>query len=175
MTVSLRWTPLHTRSGLPRPANIHLGCLWQALDGAAGVIQQHGGSSGGTGRAGRQVLRLVGRDEGAEQTIFVDLGTLSTFKRFFVFAYGLHRAPEWELLRPVVAVTTRGGAQLTIPLGDASAVARTCVAVSFHVVGDDLVIRRENDFVDGTQADAAQRYGWSLEWSPDGTAPRGAA
>ncbi|MEX5633354.1 hypothetical protein [Parafrankia sp. FMc2] len=174
MTVSLRWTPLRTRTGLPRPANIHLGCLWQALDGAAGVIQQHGGSVSGTGRAGRQVLRLVGRDERAEQTIFVDLATLATFKRFFVFVYGLHRSPEWDLLRPVVAVTTRGGEELTIRLGQPPEDARTCIAVSFHVVGDDLVIRRENDFVDGPQATAAARYGWSLEWNEDGTAPRDA-
>jgi hypothetical protein len=41
------------------------------------------------------------------------------------------------------------------------------VVASFHVVGADLIIRRENDFLDGLQADAAARYGWTLEWNPD--------
>ncbi|WP_241840325.1 hypothetical protein [Frankia sp. CcI49] len=169
MTVSLNWTPLTTRTGLPRPGNIHFGCFWQALDGETGVIQQYGaGTATGTGRAGRQVLRLVGGDERDEQTIFADLGTLATFKRFFVYAYGLHRAPEWALLRPSVVVSARTGEQLTIRLGNAPENARTCVAASFHMVGDDLVIRRENDFVEGAQADAAVRYGWPRGWDTGG-------
>nr|MDT0666936.1 hypothetical protein [Micromonospora sp. DSM 115978] len=58
-------------------------------------------------------------------------------------------------------------------LGEAPSSARTCVVASFHMVQDDLVIRRENDFLDGTQADAAARYGWAaLEWNPDGTTLR---
>ncbi|OHV34473.1 stress protein [Parafrankia soli] len=172
LTVTLRWETLTTRTGLPRPSNIYLGCLWQALDGAAGVIQHLGHSASSAGRAGRQVLRLGSRDERDGQTIFVDLSTLATFKRFFVFAYGLHSAPEWASLRPVLTVAGRSGEQLAIRPGGASPSARTCVVASFHMVGDDLVIRRENDFVEGTQADAAARYGWSLEWNPDGMTPR---
>jgi len=30
------------------------------------------------------------------------------------------------------------------------------------------VIRRENDFLPGPQAEAAARYGWVLDWTPDG-------
>ncbi len=39
---------------------------------------------------------------------------------------------------------------------------------SFHLSDGDLVIRRENDFSGGVQADAAARYGWALDWNPDG-------
>jgi uncharacterized protein involved in tellurium resistance len=109
----------------------------------------------------------VRRDEREGQTIFVDPGALPTFKRFFVFVYGQHGAPKWALLRPVLTVAARTGEHLTIRLGEAPPSARICVAASFHVVQGDVIIRRENDFIDGAQADAAVRYGWSLEWNPD--------
>ncbi len=176
MTVTLRWSPLTTRTGLPRPSDIHLGCLWQANDGAAGVIQILGNAPGALSAPGRgasrQVLRLGTRDEREGETIFVHLGALATFKRFFVFAYGLRAAPEWSLLRSVLTVAAQTGEHLTLRLGDAPPNARICVVSSFHVVDDDLIIRRENDFMEGTQADAAERYGWSLEWNPDRTTPR---
>jgi uncharacterized protein involved in tellurium resistance len=104
--------------------------------------------------------------------MFVDLRSLATFKRFFVFAYGLHGAPEWDLLRPVLTVTARTGENLEIRLGDAPAGARTCVVASFHLAQDDLVIRRENDFLLGPQAEAAARHGWALDWNPDGMSLR---
>ncbi|ONH33238.1 TerD family protein [Pseudofrankia asymbiotica] len=168
-TITLTWAPLTTRTGLPRPSDLHLGCLWQALDGSAGVLQTLGGATSAPGRgAGRQVLALAPRDEHEGQKIFVDLRALETFKRFFVFAYGLRSAPEWKLLRGELTVGARTGEHLEIPLGDAPPTARTCVIASFHVAQDDLVIRRENAFFDGTQAEAAAHYGWTLPWNPDG-------
>jgi len=181
MTVTLRWTPLTTRTGLPRPSDIHLGCLWQAADGqagtgapgtsTAGLLQTLGNAVSAPGRGARhQVLRLGRRDERDGQTLFADLATLPTFKRFFVFAYGLRGVPEWESLRALVTVDA--AEHLTMRLGEAPPHARVCVVGSFHIVEDELVIRRENDFVEGTQADAAARYGWALDWTPDGTALR---
>ncbi|CAO5238121.1 hypothetical protein FAGKG844_240001 [Frankia sp. AgKG'84/4] len=176
LTVTLRWSPLTTRTGLPRPTDLHLGCLWQASDGAAGVIQVLGNVPGALSAPGqgapRQVLRLGARDEREGETMFVHLGALATFKRFFVFAYGRRAAPEWSLLRSVLTVAAQTGEHLTLRLGDAPPDARICVVSSFHVVGDDLIIRRENDFLAGTQADAAERYGWSLDWNQDRTSPR---
>ncbi|CAO5192282.1 Stress protein [Frankia sp. AiPs1] len=173
MTVTLRWSALTTRTGLPRPSNIHLGCLWQADTGSAGVLQDLDGLVSAPGHgARRQVLRLGRREERDGQTIFVDLASLPTFRRFFVFAYGLRAAPDWAALRVELAVAAGTGEHLTIRLGEAPGDARLCVVASFHVVEDDLVIRRENDFLTGTQADAAARYGWTLEWGPDGTTPR---
>ncbi len=175
VSVTLRWSPLLTQTGMPRPSDLHLGALWQAGDGAVGVLQDldDAVSAPGPG-APRQVLRLGRRDEREGQTIFVDMGALPTFTRFFVFAYGLHGAPEWALLRPVLAVAARTGEQLTIRLGESAPNARTCVVASFHVAQDDLIIRRENDFLEGPQAAVAARYGWSLEWKPDGTTLRAA-
>ncbi len=168
-TITLTWAPLTTRTGLPRPSDLHLGCLWQALDGSAGVLQLLGGATSAPGGgAGRQVLALAPRDEREGQKIFVDLRALETFKRFFVFAYGLRSAPEWDLLRGELTVSARTGEHLDIRLGDAPSTARTCVIASFHVAQDDLVIRRENAFFDGPPAEAAARYGWALPWNPDG-------
>ena len=169
MTVTLRWEALHTATGLPRPSDVHLGAFWQADLHTAGVLQALGNTVSAPGASGsRQVLRLGRRDERVGQTIFVDLGTLPTFRRFFVYAYGQHGSPEWAQLRPVLTVAAPSGENLSIRLGDAPPSARLCVVASFHVVGDDLVIRRENDFEDGPQAEAALRYGWALEWNPDG-------
>jgi stress response protein SCP2/uncharacterized protein involved in tellurium resistance len=173
MTVTLHWEPLTTSSRLPRPSDIQLGCFWQAGDRAAGVMQTVGNAISAPGVLGsRQVLRLGRRDEREGQTIFVDLAALQEFRRFFIFAYGLHGSPEWEALRPEVTVTAPTGETLTMRLGTAPPSARICVVASFHVSADDLVIRRENDFLDGTQSAAATRYGWALEWNPDGMALR---
>jgi uncharacterized protein involved in tellurium resistance len=169
MTVSLHWEPLKTASGLPRPSDLQLGAFWQAANRSEGVLQTLGNTISAPGAAGpRQVLRLGRRDEREGQTIFVDLATLPTFRRFFVFAYGLHGSPEWPLLRPELVVAAPSGESLTMRLDDTAVGARLCLVASFHVVGDDLVIRREHDFVEGVQADAAAKYGWALDWNPDG-------
>jgi stress response protein SCP2/uncharacterized protein involved in tellurium resistance len=174
MTVTLRWEPLSTSSGLPRPSDLQLGCFWQAGDRAGGVMQTLGNAISAPGLLGpRQVLRLGRRDEREGQTIFVDLAALQEFRRFFVFAYGLHGSPEWEALRPELVVTAPSGENVTMRLGTALQSARICVVASFHVSADDLVIRRENVFLDGAQAEAAARYGWALEWNPDGMTLRG--
>jgi uncharacterized protein involved in tellurium resistance len=173
MTITLRWEPLKTSSGLPRPSDLHLGAFWQAGDRADGVMQTLGNTISAPGAAGpRQVLRLGRRDEREGQTVFVDLATLPTFRRFFVFAYGQHGSPEWALLRPELVVAAPSGESLTMRLGEAPPSARLCVVASFHVVDGDLILRRENDFVDGVQADAASRYGWALDWNPDGMTVR---
>jgi stress response protein SCP2/uncharacterized protein involved in tellurium resistance len=173
MTVTLRWEPLQTSSGLPRPSDLQLGCFWQAGDGAAGVVQNIGNLTSAPGAlSSRQVLRLGRRDERDGQVLFVDLAALSTFRRFFVFAYGLHGSPEWAAQRPVLTVAAPSGEQLTIRLGDAPTSARLCVVASFHIFQGDLIIRRENDYFDGAQSEAAARYGWTLEWNPDGMSLR---
>ena len=169
MTITLRWEPLQTSNRLPRPSDLQLGCFWQAGDASGGVMQTASNSISAPGtRVHRQVLRLGRRDEREGQTIFVDLAGLTTFRRFFVFAYGQHGSPEWALLRPTLSVSAPTGEQLTMRLADASTSARLCVVASFHVVDTDLIIRRENDYLDGLQAQAAQRYGWTLDWNPDG-------
>ncbi|MCM3884390.1 TerD family protein [Frankia sp. R82] len=175
MTITLRWSTLTTRTGLPRPSNIHLGCLWQAgpAPAASGVLQELDGLVSAPGRgARRQVLRLGRRDERDGQTLFVDLASLPTFRRFFVYAYGLRGVPPWAELRAELDVRAASGEQLTVRLGAAPSDAPLCVVASFHVVEDDLVIRRENDFLPRTQADAAARYGWALDWAPGGTTLR---
>ncbi len=173
MTVTLRWEPLQTASGLPRPSDLQIGCFWQAADRSAGVVQTVGNMTSAPGALGpRQVLRLGRRDEREGQTIFVDLAALPTFRRFFVFAYGLHGSPEWAAQRPVLTVAAPFGEQLTIRLGEAPKSARLCVVASFHVFQGDLIIRRENEYFDGLQADAAARYGWTFEWNADGMTPR---
>ncbi len=173
LTVTLRWEPLKTSTGLPRPSDLQLGCFWQAMDKASGVMQTVGSRLSAPGELGpRQVLALGRRDEQEGQTIFVDLAALPSFKRFFVFVYGQHGTPEWPLLRPVLTVTAPSGEELTIRPGDAAGSAQLCVLASFHVFQGDLIIRRENDFLDGVQSEAAAKYGWSLEWEPDGMTPR---
>jgi uncharacterized protein involved in tellurium resistance len=176
LTVTLRWESLTTASGLPRPSDLHLGAFWQAVDHHEGVMQTLGNTISAPGASGsRQVLRLGRRDERDGQTIFVDLATLPIFRRFFVFAYGQHGTPEWASLRPELLVEAPTGARLTLRPGETSSAARLCVLASFHVVGEDLIVRRENDYVDGTESDAAVRYGWHLDWNPDGMTLRAAA
>jgi stress response protein SCP2/uncharacterized protein involved in tellurium resistance len=176
MTITLHWEPLKTSSGLPRPSDLHLGAFWQAADRSGGVLQTLGNAISAPGAAGpRQVLRLGRRDEREGHTIFVDLATLPAFRRFFVFAYGQHGSPEWSSLRPVLTVAAPTGEQVAMRFGDAPPSARLCVIASFHVVDGDLILRRENDYLDGMQADAAGRYGWQLDWNPDGATLRTSA
>ena len=88
--------------------------------------------------------------------------------------YGLHGSPEWPLLRPTLTVAAPSGEQLTMRLGEAPPSARLCVIASFHVVVGDLIIRRENDYLEGVQSAAAARYGWTFEWNSDGMTVRAA-
>jgi uncharacterized protein involved in tellurium resistance len=169
LTITLRWEPLKTASGLPRPSDLQLGCLWQAGDRAAGLLQATGGELRAPGAAGpRQVLALGRRDELEGQTIFVDLAALPTFRRFFVYAFGLHGSPEWALLRPTLTVQAPAGAVLTIRPGDLPPAARLDVLASFHFVQGDLIIRRENAYAEGTVAESGARFGWELDWAADG-------
>ncbi len=169
MTVTLRWEPLTTATRMPRPSDIQLGCFWQAGDRTGGMLQTLGNYISAPNVQGRrQVLRLGRRDEREGQTLFVDLVGLADFRRVFIFAYGLHGSPEWEALRPELGVTAPTGEHLTIRLSTDHPGARVCVVASFHISDGDLVIRRENDFSGGVQADAAARYGWTLDWNPDG-------
>jgi uncharacterized protein involved in tellurium resistance len=68
----------------------------------------------------------------------------------------------------VLTVSARTGENVEIRLGEAPASARTCVVASFHLAQDDLIIRREDDFLPGPPSEAAPRYGWTLDWNPDG-------
>ena len=173
MTLTLTWDALLTASGLPRPSDLHLAALWQADDRASGLMATLDGATTAPGELGpRQVLRLGRRSEREGQTVFVDLAALPSFRRVFVVVYGQHGAPEWEALRPVLRVAASTGEELAIRLAAAPSAARVCVLVSFHVDGEDLVIRREDAFAEGGLAEVAPRYGWDLEWNPDGMTPR---
>ena len=78
------------------------------------------------------------------------------------------------MLRPTLTVAAPSGEQLTMRLGEAPPSARLCVIASFHVAAGDLIIRRENDYLEGVQSDAAARYGWTFEWNSDGMTVRAA-
>ncbi len=175
MTITLRWEALRTSTGLPRPSDLHLACLWQASDGTSGLMQTLGNTLNAPGAgSSRQVLALGRRDEREGQTIFVDLAALPTFKRFFVFVYGQHGSPEWELLRPALTVEAPSGEHLAMRLDDVPPSARLCVIASFHVFQGDLIIRREGDCVEGLQSQAAPQYGFELDWNADGMTVRAA-
>ncbi len=114
------------------------------------------------------MLALNRRDEVEGHAIFADLAALPTFRRFFVYVYGQHGAPEWGLLRPSLTVQAPSGQTLAIRPGDVPSGARLDVLASFHVVAGDLIIRREDAYTEATLSDAAARFGWELDWAPDG-------
>ena len=113
-------------------------------------MQTLGNTISAPGAAGpRQVLRLGRRDEREGQTIFVDLATLPTFRRFFVFAYGQHGSPDWGALRPQLdgRRAVRRGA-VDAPRGRDRPVRGCAWSPRSTWCRADLVVRRENDFVD---------------------------
>ncbi|NIZ92686.1 hypothetical protein F1544_16985 [Kineosporiaceae bacterium B12] len=174
LRILLQWERQVTARGLQRSTDVHLGCLWETQDRHSGAVQSLGDLLMAPGYGARQVLRLGPRSEEAGEELLVDGRHVDVLRRLVLYLYSTNeQAPDFAALAPHLTVRRRDGSRLQMWAAGAPAGARTCALASVHHVAGDLVVRRENEFFPGPQAEVAAAYGFDdLEWGPGGTTPR---
>lgn len=176
LRLHLSWSTLPTdqrsvTAGLKRSTDVHIGVLWELLDGTQGVVQALDGSTHAPGY-GSTVLRLGPRSETEGETVTVALNRVQDLKRLVVFAYARSGKPEWDALGVLLTAELKGGVEVQMSLDQAPPEATVGVLASLHRVGRELVLRREAEYFAGQQSTVAEAYGWDLPWASGRTVAR---
>ena len=82
-----------------------------------------------------------------------------------VFAYIYDGVPNWAAASGVVTLFPPAGPQIEVHLDEPRPGARTCAIALLAPSGGDLSVRREIRYVDGTQPELDDAYGWGIRWS----------
>ena len=170
MTVNLNWTASAGGGGLFRRAStidLDLGCLFELTDGRKGVVQALGNSFGSL--TGPPYVMLDGDDRSgssaAGETLTVDLDHLAQIRRVLVYAFIYEGAPAWDQAHAVVTLNPVGQPPVVINL-DEHGSARFCALAMLTNEGGALAVERLVEYIEGSQRNLDQRYGWGLQWTP---------
>ncbi|MFL6162071.1 MAG: tellurium resistance protein [Jatrophihabitantaceae bacterium] len=173
MRVNLNWTARPSSGGrlFGRPAAIDLdiGCLYEFTDGSKGVVQALGNAfaarpAGMTGN----VIWLDGDDRSgsnaAGENLFIDLAQVDRIRRVMVFALIYEGVPNWAAADAVVTLFPASGPQVEVRLDEPRDGARICGIAMLEQSGGELSVRREVNYLNGSQAALDQAYGWGMRW-----------
>lgn len=150
--------------------DLDLGCLYEFTDGSKGVVQALGNAfTAGPGR-GAPIISLDGDDRSggneSGENLNVDLGRSAEIRRILFFAFIYEGVPNWAAADGVVTVYPHNGPQIETRLDETSDQARMCaIALLERQGGDDLVLHRENKYINGGQRLLDETYGWGLRWT----------
>ncbi len=170
MRLNLRWTARPGGGGFFKRAqaiDLDLGCLYEFTDGSKGVVQALGRAFVATDRQGRALVTLDGDDRsgsGAGENIHVDLSRPQDISRILFFAMIYEGAPNWAAADAIVTVYPQVGPQIETRLDATSDRARICAVAMLAQTGGELVLRRENQYIEGAQDVLDRTYGWGLNW-----------
>ena len=170
MRLNLRWTARPGGGGFfsrAKPIDLDLGCLYEFTDGSKGVVQALGRSFVAKDRQGRALVTLDGDDRsgsGAGENIHVDLSRPRDISRILFFAMIYEGAPNWAAAEAVVTVYPQSGPEIETRLDATSDRARICAIALLEETGGELVLRRENTYIEGAQDVLDRTYGWGLNW-----------
>ena len=168
MRVTLTWEAGGGGGGLFRkvkPIDLDLACLWELTDGRKGVVQALGNAFGSL--TSPPYVELDGDDRsgtGAGETITVNLDHLGELRRVLVFAYIYAGTPAWDRANAVVTLHPVGAAPIEVLLDEHSGA--RMVALALLEGGSQLTVRREVRYVEGSQRQLDEAYGWGLDWTP---------
>jgi len=182
LRVNLNWTarPADTPAGggfLKRLAaathtnaiDLDLCCLYEFTDGTKGVVQALGNAFQSKNR-GSPIISLDGDDRSgtnvAGENLRIDLARLGEIRRILVFAFIYEGTPNWAGANGVITLYPHGGAPIEVFLDESDPQARTCAVAMLENRDDDLSVRREVRYINGSQSALDQAYGWGLQWSP---------
>lgn len=155
------------RLAAPRGIDLDLGCLYELTDGTKGVVQALGNSFGNL--QGKPYIQLDGDDRsgantgGENMSIAVQPGR---FRRVLIFAMIYEGAPNWAAVDGVVTLTPVAGPQIDVRMDATSDQARICAVAQLIGHGDDLVVQREVQYINGGQSALDRAYGWGMNWTP---------
>ncbi len=147
--------------------DLDLGCLWELADGSKGVIQALGSQFGALDQP--PFISLDGDDRSGSnvggENLLINLSQVNWFRRILVFAYIYEGAPSWDKAQGVVTLFPSSGPQIEIHLDENAGGARFCAIALLQNMGNDLSVRREVQYIQGSQATVDQAYGWGLQWT----------
>ncbi|MGW5732341.1 MULTISPECIES: TerD family protein [Streptomyces] len=145
--------------------DLDLGCLYETVDGAKGVVQPLGSFFGDLNAP--PFVKLSGDDRFGSpsgETIYVNLDHRESIKRLLFFAYIYDQTPAFDRTHAKVTLYPSNGPRIEIDLDERQPQARSCAIFTLENVKDELVVRREVKFVYGFQAELDRLYGWGLQW-----------
>jgi tellurite resistance protein TerA len=173
LRVNLNWTSRPPSGGLfkraPAPEiDLDLACLYEFADGRKGVVQALGNSF--TSRNdGSPIISLDGDDRSGQsaggENLRIDLSRLREVRRILVFTYIYQGTPNWAGANAVVTLYPQGGAPIEIHLDEADPDARTCAIALLESTGTDPSVRREVQYISGTQSALDAAYSWGMSWT----------
>ena len=181
LRVNLNWTagpPAPASAGFSRRAtaaaapgiDLDLACLYEFTDGSKGIVQALGNAfSVATGFSdGKPVIWLDGDDRSgsndAGENLFIDLQWVQHIRRVLVFTYIYEGTPNWASANGVVTLFPATGGQIEVRLDESRPSTRSCAIAMLEGNGVDLTVRREVRYINGTQSQVDEAYGWGMKW-----------
>jgi len=177
MRINLNWNarPAGTGRGLfhrpEPPIDLDLGCLYEFTDGSKGVVQALGRAFSASPRGvAEPVIRLDGDDRSGSnaegENLYINLAHAQQIRRVLVFALIYEGAANWAAANGVVTLYPASGPQVEVRLDEARDGARICGIALLEQSGNDLSVRREVNYIDGSQSKLDAAYGWGMNWAP---------
>src|SRR6266436_147690 len=142
------------------------------------LSKQQGGSAGGELRvnlnwtsrppSGGLFKRVASADIDLDLACLYELsngrkGVVQALGNSFTSLY--EGTPNWAGANAVVTLYPQGGAPIEIHLDEADPGARTCAIALLESTGTDLSVRREVQYIKGTQSALDAAYSWGMSWT----------
>ncbi|HEY0167954.1 MAG TPA: hypothetical protein VGB75_13015 [Jatrophihabitans sp.] len=178
LRVNLNWNARPAGSGggglFKRSAptlDLDLGCLYEFTDGTKGVVQALGKAFAASPKGVNEpVIRLDGDDRSGTNTegenLFINLSYASQIKRVMVFALIYQGAANWAAAEGVVTLFPANGPQVEVKLDETRDGARICGIALLESKNGEISVRREVNYIDGSQSALDRAYGWGMNWAP---------
>jgi len=140
-------------------------------DATKGVVQALGNAFAASPRGvSEPVIRLDGDDRSGANTegenLFINLSHANQIKRVLVFALIYQGAPNWAAAAGVVTLFPATGPQVEVHLDETRDGARICGIALLESKNGELSVRREVNYIDGSQSALDRAYGWGMNWAP---------
>jgi tellurite resistance protein TerA len=177
LRVNLNWNarPGGGGSGLFKRSapslDLDLGCLYEFTDGTKGVVQALGNAFAASPRGvSEPVIRLDGDDRSGTnsdgENLFINLKYANQIKRVLVFALIYQGAANWAAAAGVVNLFPAAGPQVEVRLDETRDGARICGIALLESRNGELSVRREVNYIEGSQSALDRAYGWGMNWAP---------
>lgn len=181
LRVNLNWTarPEPSTGGFLKRAmasaapgiDLDLGCLYEFTDGSKGVVQALGNAFSAKGSfTDKQVIWLDGDDRSGSnsggENLFLDLEYSRYIRRILVFASIYSGAPNWAAANGVVTLFPASGPEVEVRLDEHDPRSSMCAIALLENTGNEVSVRREVRYIQGTQSALDRTYQWGMNWTP---------
>jgi tellurite resistance protein TerA len=151
--------------------DLDLGCLYEFTDGTKGVVQALGNAFAASPRGvSEPVIRLDGDDRSGTKSdgenLLINLSYANQIKRVLVFALIYQGAANWAAADGVVTLFPTNGPQVEVRLDETRDGARICGIALLESRNGELSVRREVNYIEGSQSALDRAYGWGMNWAP---------